>query len=317
MKPQISLAHARRLVVGAALVLVAGAVALPGDGAGAATVTATHITVDSVVTPTITLPGTTGGTGNIYIVKNVPFQVAVTYRDANGNPAPLPSKDKAVSLTVTGGPDDGQTTTHQVASAETGFTFQVTLADAGNSVGVTAAVPGHNTGVTSGSSPSFSVLSQSLQFGSGSTFNQIGGTHDSGGCTPTSTDPVCADLLTPLGANSDIFLSAGVCTGVSKCSSSFVQAILDVSNYSRSNPATLVMKCYKALCGVGAIHKQQLIVNLAPTDTGTAAAPDCPAKGTVGANQQYCVDYVQSTRDNAGDTLLYLLFVDDAKIRFP
>ena len=43
-------------------------------------------------------------------------------------------------------------------------------------------------------------------------------------------------------------------------------------------------------------------------------APACPTKNTIGSSQVVCVDYVQSQRDNAGDTMLYLLFTEDARI---
>jgi hypothetical protein len=57
------------------------------------------------------------------------------------------------------------------------------------------------------------------------------------------------------------------------------------------------------------------VVNLLPAGPVTVA-PACPAKGVVGTDQKYCVDYVQSTRDNAGDTILYLLFVEDGRASF-
>jgi hypothetical protein len=84
----------------------------------------------------------------------------------------------------------------------------------------------------------------------------------------------------------------------------------------RSAPATLVVKCDKSLCAGGGINSYHLGVVLVP-GTPEQIAPSCPSKGVVGATQSFCVDYVQSTRDNAGDTHLFLLFVEDAKVRFP
>ena len=83
----------------------------------------------------------------------------------------------------------------------------------------------------------------------------------------------------------------------------------------RSHPPTLVMKCDKTSCGGGSLKAAQLNVSLSATGALTAA-PACPAKGTIGSDQAYCVDYVQSTRDNAGDTFLYLLFFEDARATF-
>ena len=104
--------------------------------------------------------------------------------------------------------------------------------------------------------------------------------------------------------------------GDKTCVNSYVQALAAVVGADRTNPATIIMKCDKTLCGGGAIKSKRLTVTLTPGGPDVEA-PDCPAKGTVGpAPLTFCVDYVQSTRDNAGDTILYLLFVQDAKVRF-
>jgi hypothetical protein len=42
-------------------------------------------------------------------------------------------------------------------------------------------------------------------------------------------------------------------------------------------------------------------------------APACPAKGTIGASQTYCVDYVSSTRGNSADLSLVVLFLKDLR----
>ena len=45
-----------------------------------------------------------------------------------------------------------------------------------------------------------------------------------------------------------------------------------------------------------------------------AATPACAAKGVIGADQQTCLDYVQSKRDGSGDTHLYWLVTRDARM---
>jgi hypothetical protein len=145
---------------------------------------------------------------------------------------------------------------------------------------------------------------------------------------PTDIDTVCGQLLLPRGAVSNsVLLSLGNCDGVdtaTKCRTqgSVIQILADLDEtvnnktvplYSKSNPATLVFKCDVTLCGLGGI--QNVHLNFAAADgTALAEVQACPRKGTIGATQQVCVDYVQSKRDGSSDTILYLLFTKDARI---
>ena len=49
-------------------------------------------------------------------------------------------------------------------------------------------------------------------------------------------------------------------------------------------------------------------------NTRLTQAPACPRRTPSEATQVVCVDYVQSQRDNAGDTMLFLLFTRDARV---
>jgi hypothetical protein len=82
---------------------------------------------------------------------------------------------------------------------------------------------------------------------------------------------------------------------------------------ARDNPVVFVAKCDKSLCAGKGIKTYTLKVQ---TDLGTApiVSPPCAAKGVVDSGKDFCTDYVQSTRDGAGDVLLYVLFAADAKI---
>ena len=84
---------------------------------------------------------------------------------------------------------------------------------------------------------------------------------------------------------------------------------------SRGNPFTFVAKCDKSLCAGKGIKSYKLRVSL---DAGVAptTSPACTRKGVVNAGADFCTDYVQSTRDGAGDVLLHLLFIRDARIIF-
>ena len=43
-------------------------------------------------------------------------------------------------------------------------------------------------------------------------------------------------------------------------------------------------------------------------------APECTSKGVVNEGADFCVDYKQSTKDNAGDVHLFVLFTKDGRI---
>jgi hypothetical protein len=114
-------------------------------------------------------------------------------------------------------------------------------------------------------------------------------------------------------------LSIGACdASYAACGSAkgaVVQALANLSDprYSKTAPATLVVKCDKSLCGTGAIQKVHLNFTLSGNGTLDQAALACPAKNTIGPDQIACVDYVQSKRDGSGDTHLYLLFAQDMR----
>jgi hypothetical protein len=296
--------------------------AKPVKGGGATTLTATHIGV-VISNPDITLPATPGSLGLVYVVQDAPFQATLSFLDDSGVQAPI-STTKDTTVTLRSGGCSGAILASTVVPA--GVKDDQTVAGltltARNTTTVCASAPGakpHT--VVSGTSAAFDVLKQVVHTPADQTLTSIGGDTSVTGCDATVASPVCADLLLPsTTANNDdagIFMSLGLCDGLSKCSGSLVQALvgLDPTVYTRANPATIVMRCDKTLCGTGSIKKQKLYAALAPTDTPTEA-PACPAKGTVGADQTFCVDYVQSTRSNSGDTWLYLLFIQDLRIHF-
>lgn len=287
---------------------------------------ATQIRFVAVSTPSIALPDAPG-TPASFIVQDVPFDAAVEFLDGAGNPAPLSSnQDVKLRLSVGTGPDSpADLAVLTVPKGQTTASFSgVSLATPANGVVLRAAsVPKKPADAIAGDSAPVDVLEQFVAAPASSGLVSIGGAGDAGtGCEATPSSPVCADLVLPnaAGVLSDILLSLGACDAVVECTGSVVQALVGLSPdaYTRDAPATLVMKCDKTLCGGGGIPSFDLLVDLtydgAPT---TEPAPACPSKGTVGADQTFCVDYVQSTRDNAGDLHLFLLFVQDARVRFP
>jgi hypothetical protein len=76
--------------------------------------------------------------------------------------------------------------------------------------------------------------------------------------------------------------------------------------------------CDKALCRENANGVPQLPLLYTFDNDGDLLkeAGPCPSKGVIGANQEVCVDYVQSKRQN-GDLYSYLLFDYDLRASHP
>jgi hypothetical protein len=277
---------------------------------------ATHIVFDDISTPTIDVPDAPGAVGLVYVVKDVGFRTQLRFLDDAEAAAPL-SANKTVTVTVF----DGTTSlgTADVAPGAMAATLDLTaIGTAASGVRLNASAATKPRPVT-GTSAAFDVLIESdiINADGVSTIGGQGGTTTS--CNATPAFPICADLIPPLAGSfgNDGLLSRGLCPAGEKCADSYVQVLTTIDRADYTDPATLVMKCDKTLCGGGAIKSNHLTVTLIAGSPGVEA-PACPAKNTVGTDPAvpFCVDYVQSTRDNAGDTFLYLLFLQDAKVRF-
>jgi hypothetical protein len=137
-------------------------------------------------------------------------------------------------------------------------------------------------------------------------------------CTATPEQPTCVDLVLPASAGNGTraLFSTGVCSDSVGCEPGRdVLQVLAVFELPKDNPATLVVKCDKTLCGVGPLTGSVLKVSLA-SDGALRAAPACGAKGVIDSGTETCVDYVQSKRDGSGDTHLYWLVPRDARMSF-
>lgn len=326
--PAVRLSHVRRspflVVVGALGLLLSlfagGAQADPPE-------TATQIVVTAVGTPSIDVPSTPG-TPASFVVRDVDFTVDVAFVGEDGvTPLPLShNKDVRLSLSVLSGPDAASDiATVEVPKGATSASFTaLRLATAANQVQLQVDAVGRKTdGVAPGSSDPFDVLKSFQTAPASSTLTSIGSGGGTGSaCVATTAEPVCADLVLPdsAGVLSSQLLSLGVCDAFAQCPAdrSVVQALVDLDPnvYTREAPATLIMKCDKSSCQGGGIPSYTLTVSLQPTDPPTTA-PACSEKGQVDPGLDFCVDYRQSTRDNAGDTHLFLLFIQDARVRFP
>ena len=301
-------------LLGSACVALAGVAVVPLASAAPAP-TATAITVQQVVTPSISVPATHGSQGLAYVVQDVPFRVDFA------TDLPLSTtKSTRVLLTVTSGPDAGSLSIpYDVpAGATSGSIDGAVLATPANKVALQVAVDAKKSDVQPGTLR-VDVLKTSLSAPRGTTLTGIGGGGGPGvPCSPTPEDPVCGDLMLPDtgGVVTDLLLSQGSCDSLCNPLGSFLQLLVGVDPgvYNAQHPIVFVAKCDKSLCGGKGIKSYGVKVALAAGDPLTTS-PACAAKGVIDTGD-FCTDYVQSSRDNAGDVLLYVLLAKDAKIIF-
>ncbi len=301
--------------------LAAFGVALSSTATAASTAPAS-IRIDAVTSNTTAPTGTpTGAVPVVLAAIGDTVHVDVSLYDASGLPTSF-DRDTVVTITSTGGAvlqpiktvkagDSRPRIDVSFTQAANGIVLTATVGKGGNAFSDTtdketdkifdvAKLLVEKRGVTPGTS---------VQQG-------IGG--DTECQNATSTNPVCGVLVLPHGAQSSkVLLTTGVCDANTPClnakTGSVVQALADLSGlYANADPATLIMKCDKTLCPGGSIQNYHVFYSR--TATGTLqVAPDCLVKATLNAGAQACVDYVQSTRDNSGDTYLYLLFTSDMR----
>lgn len=251
--------------------------------------------------------------------------------------------DTPLAITSTGG--TLRTSTGTAPRGEHDVYVTTSFADAVNEVRLSVTVSkGPSKGMTTDQpSDAFDVLTdvQVRTSPTGSAFTGgIGGADGECG-TASVAVPVCGVLVLQHGAtcvgpdcqDASIVLSTGLCDSTASAVPAYapcrpspggvgpgvvVQVLFnDGGAYSKTDPATLILKCDKSLCGGGAI--QDVPLNFTLDGNGALGdVPECPAKGTVGTeangeDQRACIDYVQSKRDGAGDTHLYLLFPHDLR----
>lgn len=284
------------------------------------------IVLDQVSSAVSAPTGTPGGAVPYVIVEaGQNFFVDVSFLDAQGQPASF-NTDTTLSIeTNTGAANEPTPATGVAPRGATSVRLTTSLPRPANQVEITVDAPdakGPND-VTPGVSSAdqlFDVL-EDVRFhdsAPGTPFTEgIGGLAD---CTEATRDnPVCGVVILPNGAqSSQVLLSLGACDaeygGCSSTRGKVVQALADLAGlYTDTSPASLLLKCDKSLCGRGPLQETvphySLLGNAALQPT-----PPCPARGTLGADQEVCTDYVESQRDNSGDSLLYVLFKKDARV---
>lgn len=313
------------LILLASLAMALAGVGLQAGVAAGGPPMPVRIEVDRIFSG-VTAPVGTPGTAvpSVLVEAGQSFSIEVSFFDAEGAPASF-NKDTTLSIdTNTGTQNRPSATTGTAPGGATSATLTTSLPMPANQVEVMVGVPNAKgphavTPGTSSPDQRFDVL-RDLEFHAsapGTPFaTGIGG--DAGCTEATAADPVCGVALLPNGAQSDqVLLSLGLCdttyAGCRSSSGSVVQALADLTGlYTKTAPAAILVRCDKSLCGQGPLQATELSYSLLGNAAMTTA-PACPGKNTIGETQEACVDYVQSNRDNAGDSLLYLLFTEDVR----
>jgi len=133
-------------------------------------------------------------------------------------------------------------------------------------------------------------------------------------CTSASTAKVCGIVVLPQGISSQrAALSSGLCSEDTGCGTNeMVQFIAGMEGYSRTSPATLVLRCDKTKCKGKGVSSYDARISL-EVDGPLDISPPCAVKGQIQDGEDFCTDYVSSKRDNAGDLLLQILFFRDLR----
>lgn len=290
---------------------------LPAVTAGAVTSTLpAPKLISSAVTSPYSAPcdPTVCAVPDVLVKQGDDFVLTVTL-SADGQPAAF---TKATTLSLTApGPGVLDPATVTMPAGVSTQQFPVSYSTYANAVTVTAGVGGKGKPSTIVATPSnaFDVL-QTLKTDSatpGVPFQD--GTGPESCASTNAVNPVCGVVMLPNGSQSDVLLSSGSCAGLGCNSGALVsQVITDMNGlYTRTAPATVILKCYRTVCGKGGVNKY---VALGSQQSGgpLSAAPACPSKGVIGLDQMFCTDYVQSTRDGVDNLLLYVLFFGDFRL---
>ncbi len=294
----------------------------PAAGAAPASVP-THLAVTGVVS-TVATPAGALGAPTALIQAGEAFTVSIALRGEDGNAYPVSSKkDTVVRVQVADGAATlaGGATTVTIPGSESTANFEdLVLASAANHVVLDISVIGGTKAALAlrpAATAPFDVVVSSSTTEVTDRGRSLVDSRDGVDvpCEATAEITTCADLVLPMGVASDVFFSTGVCDSRVGCESGrdVIQVLADLgAAYGNDNPATVIVKCDKSLCGGGGVPSYKLKVNLDATGP-LADAPACASKGIIPSGMTSCVDYVQSKRDGSGDTYIYWLVSRDAR----
>jgi len=301
--------------------LVSGATAAPAPVA---------TKIDKVELTAVEVPQSAPGKPSALVAAGTSFGIKVTFSDGTQELPASYTKDTTVTFSVVdsaqfpGSPEQtaslGSKKTlvvpaGQPSASASGFTLT-----ADNRVRLQAQVTAGTKEAKAFDvqfSPDIDVASSVSKLLTDGTANFLSTVDQSTPCSPTKQVPYCADLFLPNGSVDGARMSLGLCDtfycGTSRRPLLQLLVGLEGKYPDPTNPATVVYRCDKTVCGNVGVPQIPVRVTLEATGA-IAVAPACTAKGEVNAGADFCVDYKQSTKDNAGDVYIYVLFVKDARV---
>jgi len=304
---------ARRLIP-VALVALLAPLALAGPASAAQQTAPTSITAVAATDPSLAgqVPDVPGSTPAVFAAVGTPFQVTVTLHGDGG--LATYNTDTAVVIAAPG-PGVLSTTQATIPAGESSVAISTSYSAAATGLVVTATTT-NKRAVLTASTNAFPVelTLNLLDGGSASLLAGTAGADGNGCATVDAAHPMCGVVRLPSGAIGTVAFSLGLCPTQDACvpGGLVTQFLADMPVASRENPASMTIVCDKSLCGQDGVTKFTAMWAQDAT-SALAPAPACAAKGTVGAAQEFCVDYVSSTRDRAGDLRLVVLFLKDLR----
>jgi hypothetical protein len=325
----------RVVVAGCLLTVGAGLVVGPTGAVAAPPLPAVAVAITSIVNddPTVAIP-TTPGAPVALLRAGDTFTLTATLVNKNGGAVAFSnSQETTVTLSATGAswaPSPGTPNPTRVIPAKgTMAIFSgVALADPTGDVTLTATATAPDAALVlkAGSTPQFDLLNTITNVAIPTGGHQAspngpdtpcqvgdGGTNSDG--TPRLPQ-TCAELIAPNGVTGNAVFTTATCL-TTNCvgTNSLLQVLADVPHTaanSRTPAATIIVTCDKTLCSNGGVTSFVVQASLAGGG-GLDPAPPCKKKGLLNSSTSACLDYVQSTKDNAGDVHLFLLIPFDVR----
>lgn len=272
--------------------------------------------------------GIEGAVPDVLVSAGEAFDLTVTLQPAGAEFTQPTALTLTPTLTSGGSPSGVLDPVSVVMPAGTNSaTFPVSYSTADNGVIVTAAAA--SSGVAPGSTQPFDVQIQLETFQADDPRLATGLGIGDADCTAATTEPLCGTVVLANGlASPQGALSLGECTTDLGCrsGSQVVQFVADLgNNYSRRDPALLIIRCDAALCPgkkVGPIYdavydalKYKVALSFEATGPLSLTSQPCLLPGVARdlRGNDYCTDLYQSHRDANGDLLLYVLFTHDMR----
>jgi hypothetical protein len=307
---------ARRLVAVVAALLLATLLVPAAPASGASLPKPTSMTAVARTDPAIAaqLTGVPGASlPAVLAAAGTPFVVEVSLWDGT-EPAAYPTAT-TVSLTA---PGPGQLSVAQATiPAGASHVYITTSYSAATAAIQITASAAYKRAILEATTASFPVdLTLTLLDGQSPALKSGDAGADGSGCTTVDASrPMCGILSLPNGAAGSVALSLGLCPADSACRPGglVTQFLADMEGlYTRTSPARMTIVCDKTVCGQGGVPQYR--AQWSQTATGALeTTATCPAKGVIGDEQEYCTDTAASTRDNAGDLRLVVLFLRDVR----